>query len=128
MKWHVYEVMTQGVYCTTPDTTLEVLVKELKEKAISAAPVVNDKGSLTGFVSLKDLALARPEQHVREFVRSPVYTIDQAATMPMVINAFRKHKVHHLVVVHQDQVLGIVSLVDMLGPMLENYGNPNFMS
>ncbi len=128
MKWHVFEIMTRGAYCTTPDTTLEELFKELEAQGLTAAPVLDSERKLTGVVSMRDLALARPDQTVKEVMTSPARVIDQAATIQTVLKAFQKSGVHRLVVTHNDNVLGIVSLVDLLGPLTEAYGYPNFLS
>lgn len=127
MKWHTFEVMSRGPYCVTPQTKLKELLGELNERKISAAPVLGENESVLGLVSLRDLALADPEQTVAEVMSGPAIVIDQAATIPVVLNAFQKHKVHRLVVTHNDRVLGIVSLTDLLGPLIEAYGYPNFL-
>lgn len=127
MKWHTFEVMSRGPYCVTSQTELSELLKELNARKISAAPVLGEEGSVLGLVSLRDLALANPEQTVAEVMSTPAIIIDQAATIPVVLNAFVKHKVHRLVVTHNDRVLGIVSLTDLLGPLIEAYGYPNFL-
>ncbi|MCA9792998.1 MAG: CBS domain-containing protein [Candidatus Eremiobacteraeota bacterium] len=126
MKWHVFEVMHRGAFCAQPDNTLSELVNELQSRKISAAPVVDREEKLVGVVSLRDVALARPDQLVKEVMSTPAITVDQAATMPTVLKMFEKHKVHRLVVTHQDRVLGVLSLVDLLGPLAEAYVYPNF--
>lgn len=128
MKWHTFEVMTPGPYCAKPETKLDELVREFNQRGISAAPVISSSGTLQGVVSLRNVALKGPEQTVSEVMTSPAITIDHSATIPYVLNAFKKHRVHRLVVTHGDSVLGVVSLIDLIGPLIEAYGYPNFSS
>lgn len=127
MKWHTYEIMTPGPYCVSPTTPLEEVVRNFQIKNISAAPVLDSGGEIIGLISLRDVALARPEQLVKEVMSSPAVVIDHAATIPTVLNTFKSNKMHRLVVVHNQRPIGIVSLVDLLEPMIEAYGYPNFM-
>ena len=127
MKWHTYEVMTPGPYCVRPETTLEETVRQFQIKNISAAPVLNSDDEIIGLISLRDVALAKPEQLVKEVMSTPAVCIDHAATMPTVLQRFKSNKMHRLVVVHNERPIGIISLVDLLEPLIEAYGFPNFM-
>ena len=51
----ISEVMTSGVYTIEPTQTLEDCMATMSSKHIRHLPVVDDAGSVTGLISIKDL-------------------------------------------------------------------------
>ena len=51
-------IMTDNPIAVSEDMSVSDLVKIFRDRMISGAPVVNNHGSLTGMVSLRDIALS----------------------------------------------------------------------
>ena len=127
-RWHVFEFMMKDVYCATPATTLQELTRNLVQRQITGAPVVDEDRVLLGVVSLVDVAVAcqfESEQNatlVKHIMKSPVLTMDLEATLPTAVQRFQDHRVHRLVVTHKGRVSGILSCRDLLGAIVEQTG------
>lgn len=141
----VQDVMTRSVVTVTPDTPFQELLSLMAEHAISGVPVVHDDGRLIGIVTEADLlrdgaadrgrsrALdwllhpSRGEQaHARghsagDIMTSPVVTVRPAISIWEAIKTLRDAGVKRLPVVDdRDQVVGIVSRVDLLGAFIRS--------
>lgn len=126
-KWHVYEVMTQGAYCATPDMSLKELTAELVARRIHGAPVTNKEGILVGVVSLTDVAACLLQEYdskrtVKSLMSKRVFKIDHAANLVSAAKKFKESKVHRLIVTHNERVVGVLSATDLIDPFLERLG------
>lgn len=126
--------MTRGVYCATPDLSLRELTRELVTRKATGAPVVDEQGFLVGVISFSDVAVdgafgekSLGERKVEEVMSRRVVTIDQAAPLMTAVQKFQKHRVHRLVVTHNDRVVGVLSPIDLLGAILERTGYPTVL-
>lgn len=59
----VTEVMTSDVLSLHVDTTVEEAVREMSERGVSGAPVVDDDGRLIGLLDDSDLILSEAKLH-----------------------------------------------------------------
>lgn len=130
-KWHVSEFMTRAPFVCREDTPLNELTRTLVERQITSAPVVDSKENLAGIISLVDIAadahLVAPQatdRKVRDAMQKRVYAVNPGDTLVTVVTKFKKHKVHHLVVTHNDRVVGIVSVLDLLDNLMDYTGYP----
>lgn len=126
-KWHVFEMMTRDCYRVHPNTPLKEATRFLIERRATAAPVINDTGELIGLVSLVDVAADGLVEHettrfVHHVMQHRVYTIDQAATLTSAAEELKRRRVHRLVVVEHDRVVGVLSCLDLLDVVLESAG------
>ena len=86
-----------------------------QEKKLHAVPVIADDGVLAGILSTQDLVTdARDDQSVHELMTEHVYTIPQYNDVHHAARLMRNHKVHHVIVTHEKQVVGILSSFDLL--------------
>jgi CBS domain-containing protein len=136
----IEEVMTRDVITVGPTTSIHKAAQLMVEHGVSGLPVVDDAGRLVGIISEGDLILRqkrrteRPwwrrffedgEQLAREYQKargttvaevmtrsvvsiSPVWGIDMAATI------LRNRGIRRLPVVHDGQLVGIVSRADLI--------------
>ena len=115
------------VFTVKPDQTMREVVKMLVGKRIGAVVVVDDTGRPVGIVSERDVVneLAKNEHALNEPV-SRVMTIDviiarpgddlKAVSKTMTVRRFR-----HLPVMDHHELVGIVSIGDVVKAQLEEY-------
>ncbi len=115
MNVKVAELMASSVV-TVKDTDSIGRAKELvTEHAIGAIPVTAPDGEVAGIVSAKDLVgESDDDAQVAEIMTSPVYTIPQNNDVHHAARLMRNHKLHHVVVTHEKQIVGILSAFDLL--------------
>ena len=103
----------------TPDTELPVIAQTLVSQGFGGVPVVDQSDRVIGFVSEIDLmdALLREdpsETLARDIMSSPAITIDEFAPADEAMTMLRERGIHHLPVVRQGRLVGIIAPVDVL--------------
>lgn len=137
----VSDVMTREVITVTEDAPYKEVAAVLAANHISAVPVVNRSGDVTGVVSETDLvrkeefqrgqpawSISRRRHVARskaaavragEVMSRPAITIEQSATIPEAARLMAAHGITRLVVDHDDVLTGIVTRSDLLKAFLE---------
>ena len=129
-KWNAFEFMTRDVYCARPEMTLRELTRELVLHKVTGAPVVDEEKRLVGVVSLTDVAVDATQQAdasartVQEIMQRHVISVSVGAGLTTVVDLFKTHRVHRLIVTHDDRVCGVLSPLDLLDAILERVGYP----
>ena len=111
--------MTERVMAISPDTPLPVIAATFVAQGFGGAPVVDETDRVIGFVSEIDLmdALLRDDPQetlARDLMSSPPITIDEFAPAEEAMTLLRERGIHHLPVVRQGCLVGIISPVDVL--------------
>lgn len=118
MKGHARSLMTPHATTVGEDATLREVARTLLEAGFGGVPVVDKEGELTGFLSELDLAQALLEGNLegkaRTAMTKTVVTVDEFATTDEVIRLLRAHKIHHLPVVRDGAVVGIITPMDVI--------------
>ncbi len=116
----VHEAMSTAVVQLGPDHTLRQAAQLMSRRRVGSAIVVDPDGEGVGIITERDILKAlgadldpdveRTAAHITWEVvyASPTWTIEEAATA-MVRGGFR-----HLVVLDGDEVLGVISVRDVL--------------
>jgi CBS domain-containing protein len=112
--------MTKPVRVVREDTNLQEVIATLSSFDIDAIVVVQGKRPV-GIITAKD-ALTRGFEHglpAREIKAgmvssSPVTTIDQEASLEEAADMMRKKHIKHLPVVNNDELVGIVTDMDIV--------------
>ncbi|MEV4507900.1 CBS domain-containing protein [Dactylosporangium sp. NPDC049525] len=116
----VHEAMSTAVVQLGPDHTLRQAAQLMSRRQVGSAIVVDPDGSGVGIITERDILKAigadlnpdveRTAEHITWEVvyASPSWTIEEAASA-MVRGGFR-----HLVVLDGDDVLGVISVRDVL--------------
>ena len=112
--------MTTPVSVTQKGVTVKHLRDKLARKQIHAVPVVEDDGTIAGIVSSSDLS----SEHNEETIVDKIMTTKVHIVMPnnRVEDAAKvmvKHHVHHLVVMEEGNIVGIVSSLDLLKALVD---------
>lgn len=111
--------MTERVTAISPDTALAMIAATFVAQGFGGAPVVDESDRVIGFVSEVDLmdALLRDDPQetlARDLMSSPAITIDEFAPAEEAMTLLRERGIHHLPVVRQGRLVGIISPVDVL--------------
>jgi CBS domain-containing protein len=139
----VADVMTKDIVAVAPDTDLATIAKLLTERRISGVPVVSGKGSAVGVVTLADLAdpdrkpseatafpvfyqiedgwaaptvdSKEPRKGRAEDVMTPVaVSVESSTSLLEASRVMVEERIHRLLVVEDDLLVGIVSTLDLL--------------
>lgn len=119
MKGHARNLMTAPVKSVSPVTTLWEIAQLLAEERIGGVPVTDSEERVLGFVSEADIMNAllagRSLRTLAEDVMSsPVHTVNEFDLSDEVMELFRKHHIHHLPVVREEKLLGIITPSDVI--------------
>ena len=119
MLGHARNIMTERVTSITPDTPLPEIATTLVGAGFGGLPVVDREGQVIGFVSEVDLmdALLRQDSQetlARDIMTSPAITIDEFTPAEEAIAVLRERHIHHVPVVRQGRLVGIIAPVDVL--------------
>lgn len=144
----VRDVMTKKVFAVAPDTSIETAARMLTLKRVSGAPVISTSGHIVGVVSLADLADPDKEHspdgghsqfyrledglarvlgdglgdrpgRVDDVMTRPALTIVADSALTAAAHLILRLGVHRLLVVNaSQQLIGIVSVVDVLGGLV----------
>jgi CBS domain-containing protein len=125
MKGHARNLMTTPVKSVSLGTPLSDITILLVEERISGAPVTDEDGRVLGMISeadimnalLKGLPMRTP---VDEVMTTPVHTVDEFDLTDEVMALFRKHRIHHLPVVREEKLLGMITPMDVIRFLAED--------
>jgi CBS domain-containing protein len=122
----VLDIMTTSVRTIHHNTFVGDVEGIFVTRKISAAPVVDDSGDMVGFVSKSDItrfcstgedpAYAR----VREIAHPKVISIESSADIGEAADKMLDEHVHHLVVIDEEDVVGVVSSLDFVELVARN--------
>ena len=104
-----------------PTASLEAAIKKLTEHRIGALLVLGPDHRLIGILSERDIVRVLAEQGA-EVLRKPlanvmtrkVFTCGPTETVGMIMERMTTGKFRHVPVVEQDQVVGIISIGDVV--------------
>jgi CBS domain-containing protein len=119
LKGHARNLMTAPVKSVSLGMPLSKIAILLAEERISGVPVTDEDGRVLGIISeadimnalLKGLPLGSP---VEEVMTSPVHTVDEFDLTDEVMELFREHRIHHLPVVREEKLLGMITPADVI--------------
>jgi CBS domain-containing protein len=126
MKGHARNLMTDRVIAVQGELTLTELGRTLVRDHLSGAPVIDDGEGVVGFVSESDLlsALLRgldPDTTtVRDVMSHPPIVADEFMPTDEVMSLLREAQIHHLPVVRQGRLVGIITRYDVLRYFVES--------
>jgi CBS domain-containing protein len=111
----VHDLMTQSVVTTEPHATIDRIRRLLQRNKVGAIPVVDTQGGPVGIVSATDLVSdLKPNSPVSAIMSQKVYTVPRYDDVSVAARIMRNHKIHRLVVTHEQKVVGIISAFDLL--------------
>jgi CBS domain-containing protein len=111
----VADVMAKRVVVARPHDSVDHVRGMLERSRIHAVPIVGPEGELLGVVSSADLARQlKPATPVKQLMSEKVYTVPKYDGVHVAARVMRNRKIHHLVVTHEQKVVGMLSSFDLL--------------
>ena len=111
---------SSALWSIAPDATVFEAIKLMADKNIGALPVLAD-GKLVGLFTERDYARkivlqgkSSKETRVREIFTGVVITVKPQDSVEDCMKLMTEHRVRHLPVVDQGNVVGIVSIGDLV--------------
>lgn len=116
----VADVMTEQVMLVTRHQSIGHVRELLGRHGIHSLPVVNSQNEPIGIVTSLDLVgQTSDEAPIGQLMTRDVYTIPQYADVHLAARMMRNHRIHHLVVTHEREIVGLISSFDLLR-LIEN--------
>lgn len=107
--------MTANVVTAKRHHTVAQVKASLRKRKIGSLPVVDDADRPIGIVSSLDLLdEVSKDSPVSQVMTKPVRTIPQYSDVHIAARMMRNHKIHHLIVTHEKEVVGVISSFDLL--------------
>ena len=114
------------VFTVTPGTSVAQLSQQLSARRIGSMLVLDGEGSVAGIVSERDLVRALAshgakamELEARQVMTRDVITCDPDDSIDMVMQTMTSGRFRHLPVVRHGELLGLVSIGDVVKARLE---------
>ena len=115
MNVKVHELMTESVVTTEPHISIDRVRRIMQRNKIGAVPVIDSNGRPVGIVSTTDLVPSlKPESPVSTIMTEKVYTVPKYDDVSVAARVMRNHRIHHVVVTHEQKVVGVLSTFDLL--------------
>jgi CBS domain-containing protein len=114
------------VFAVTPGTSVAQLSQQLSTRRIGSVLVLDGEGSVAGIVSERDLVRAMAshgakamELEARQVMTREVVTCDPDDSIDQVMQTMTSGRFRHLPVVRHGELLGLVSIGDVVKARLE---------
>ena len=111
-----------------PSETVYAAVAKLKEWRVGALLVMQDS-QLVGMFSERDYAhkiilegRASKSTRVEEIMTSPVIYVTLSTPLPECMRLMTERRIRHLPVIEQDQVVGVISIGDLVRAIIQQQG------
>ena len=115
MNAKVHDLMTESVITVEPDATIDRVRRILQRNKVGALPVVDPDGQPVGIVSATDLVPSlEGDSRVNAIMTEKVYTVPKYDDVSVAARIMRNHKIHRLVVTHEQRVVGMITTFDLL--------------
>ena len=111
----VEELMSTPVVITQRNVKVQHLRDTFSRKGINAVPVLEDDGTISGIVSASDVAKCHDESLlVQNIMSDRVHIALKNNRVKDAANMMVKNEVHHLVVMEDGNVVGMLSSMDIV--------------
>jgi len=114
------------VYSVTPATSVAEVAQQLSSRRIGSVLVLSDQNAVVGIVSERDLVRATAthgakalELEARQVMTRDVVTCDPDDSIDHVMQTMTQGRFRHLPVVRHGELLGLVSIGDVVKARLE---------
>jgi len=124
----VTEIMSRHVVCALPDLPLPTLVEVIARERLGCVPVVDEHGHPLGMVTKVDIVeqLVNPAGRVGPVVADVmmpfVITLDDKATVAHAAALMATEDMHHVMIVSDRRLVGVVSTMDVTRWLADNDG------
>jgi len=130
MKKHITSLIEEDVITVALNDTVDTVEQVLDSHHLSCVPVINDRGECFGVISAPDLvhfhnARKNPSaERAWEMCTHKTIEVSPGISVKQAAELMVKNNIHHLVVVEDGSIKGIVSSIDILrGAVLSETGS-----
>jgi len=116
----ILRVKGRGAWWIAPTATVYEAIKEMSDKGVGALLVMS-KGRLEGIISERDYARkvilkdrSSKQTSVRDIMTTDLVTVAPKNTVEECMRLMTEHRIRHLPVLDGDEVVGIVSIGDLV--------------
>jgi len=115
MNVKVADLMARQVVTTQPHKTIGHVKEIMNHNKISAVPVVNSENIPVGIITASDFHKnIKDTSPVSSLLQDKVYQIPEYNNIDVAAKIMLKHKIHHVLVTHEKELVGIISSFDLL--------------
>ena len=128
MRIQVKDFMITSVVTATVDKKVKEIRELMNYNAIHAVPIISyskelpkNKVTIQGIVTISDLIKIKDENIVVEDIMTKaVHVVHQDSSAKAAAKMMLKHNVHHIVVMKNGEVVGIISSADFVKLVAEH--------
>jgi CBS domain-containing protein len=113
----------RSLVSVSPGTTARDALRAMEENDIAFLPVL-EGDRLVGVLSERDIArgaILHCRTGVREIMTTDVHTVAPETKVPECLVIMHRARIRHLPVVKRDRVIGVVSVQDLTGSLIERH-------
>jgi predicted transcriptional regulator len=111
----IEDLMIHQVMTVTRHQTIGHVRDLLSKHSIHSLPVIDNDWEPVGIVTSSDVIESLADETlIGKVMTRKVYTVARYASPHIAARTMRKHHIHHLVVTHEQKIVGIVSSFDLL--------------
>ena len=115
MNAKVNDIMVANVLTAKPDETIGMVRKRILKKNVHGLPVIDVEEHPVGIITSSDfMESVDDETLVSDVMTEKVYSVPRYDDVHVAARIMRNHKIHHVVVTHEQKVSGIISSFDLL--------------
>tara|TARA_A100001391_G_scaffold205146_1_gene203768 strand:+ start:3408 stop:3815 length:408 start_codon:yes stop_codon:yes gene_type:complete len=120
MDGTVEEIMTTAVVCAKTDYSVKELMEIMDREELHCMPIIDCEGFCVGIVSGADLIRwhkirkRSTEVYAHEILSHPVITVSPQIELKDAVKLMISNNIHHLLVMESGELIGIVSVMDVL--------------
>ena len=115
MNVKVEEVMVTQVISTHERQTMGHVKKIMQKNSVHSLPIVDAENQVVGIITSHDIVDDISDDTTVNLVMSKqVLTIPKYSGIHIAARIMRNHHVHHLVVTHEKELVGVLSSLDLL--------------
>lgn len=115
MNAKVSDLMVPNVVSTARHKSVGHARDLMRKHGISSLPVLDPEGTPAGIITSSDILDGHSESTpISKVMARKVYTVPQYADASQAARIMRNHDIHHLLVTHEQKVVGVLSAFDLL--------------
>ena len=113
----------RSLISVSPGTTARAALREMEENDFAFLPVLEGE-KLVGVASERDIArgvILHYRAAVREIMTTDVHTVAPETKVPECLMIMHRARIRHLPVVKGGRVIGVLSVQDLMGSLIERH-------
>ena len=115
MKVKVKDLMSKSVVTAQPHNSVATIKEKMAKHKINSIPVVSSSKEPVGVVSASDIVVVeKAGMPISQIMTENVYTVSGYDDIAVAARIMRTHKIHHLMVTDDKELVGIISSFDLL--------------